>query len=70
METPHESLLFARPPIDEVVLSVLIRPLNRLLAPHLGEIWKEFKRDGFGSIMEHPPVLPVVEMFSNSIQEP
>ena len=70
MEAPQKKLDFARPPVDEVVLSVLIRPLDKLLAPHLGEIWKEFKRDGFGSIMEHPPVLPVVEMFSNSIQEP
>ncbi len=70
MESPHESLYFARPPVDEVVLSVLIRPLDKLLAPHLGEIWKEFKRDGFVNITEHPPVVPAVEKFPNPTKKP
>ena len=65
MEAPHENLHFARPPVDEVVLSVLLRPLNRLLAPHLGDIWQEFKQDRFVDIAEHPPVIPAVEKFPN-----
>lgn len=62
MATLQRRLDFARPPVEEVVLSVLFNPLDRLLAPHLGEIWQEFKRDGFVHIVEHPPVVPAVEM--------
>ena len=47
MNAPKKKLDFARPPVDEVVLSVLFQPLDRLLAPHLGEIWQEFKKDEF-----------------------
>lgn len=62
MATLQRKLDFARPPVEEVVLSVLFNPLDRLLAPHLGEIWQEFKRDGFVHIVERPPVVPAVEM--------
>lgn len=62
MDTLQRKLDFARPPVEEVVLSVLFNPLDRLLAPHLGEIWQEFKKDGFVHIMEHPPVVPALEM--------
>lgn len=70
METPQKKLDFARPPVDEVVLSVLFKPLDRLLMPHFGEIWHEFKRNGFVHIMEQPPVPPAVEKFPNSIEGP
>ena len=62
MATLQRKLDFARPPVEEVVLSVLFNPLDRLLAPHLGEIWQEFKKDGFVHIVEQPPVAPAVEM--------
>ena len=62
MDTLQRKLDFARPPVEEVVLSVLFNPLDRLLAPHLGEIWQEFKKDGFVHIVEQPPVVPAVEM--------
>lgn len=62
MTTLQRKLDFARPPVEEVVLSVLFNPLDRLLAPHLGEIWQEFKRYGFVHIVEQPPVAPAVEM--------
>ena len=68
MDTPQTQLDFARPPVDEVVLSVLFEPLKELLAPHLGEIWQEFKPE-FERIMEHPPVPPRVEKFPNPIGE-
>ena len=68
METPHETLQFARPPVDEVVLSVLFSPLDKLLAPHLGEFWKEFNQDGFVNIAEQLPVIPVVEQFPNPVK--
>ena len=67
METLQKKLDFARPPIDEVVLSVLFKNLDKLLAPHLGEIWGEFKKDKFVHIFEQPPVIPAVEKFTNPI---
>ena len=70
MDTPQKKLDFTRPPVDEVVLSVLFEPLDAFLAPHLGEIWQEFKKDGFERIVEQPPVPPTVEKFPNSIEEP
>ncbi len=69
MATLQKRLDFARPPVEEVVLSVLFNPLDRLLAPHLGEIWQEFKRDGFVHIVEQPPVAPAVEIFPIPGQE-
>jgi uncharacterized protein (TIGR04255 family) len=65
MDTLQKKLDFARPPVDEVVLSVQFERLNALLAPHLGEIWQEFKKDGFVHIKEQPPVVPTVEQFPN-----
>ena len=63
MDASKKKLDFARPPVDEVVLSVLFQSLDKLLAPHLGAIWREFEKDGFTHIMEHPPVMPTVETF-------
>ena len=62
---------FAQPPVDEVVLSVLFESLDKFLAPHLGQIWNEFRQDGFVNIREQPPVPPAVETtFPNPIQGP
>ncbi len=69
MATLQRKLDFARPPVEEVVLSVLFNPLDRLLAPHLGEIWQEFKKDGFAHIVEQPPLLHAVETFPAPGQE-
>ena len=69
METPKKKLDFAKPPVEEVVLSVLFEPLNGLLAPHLGEIWQKFKPDGFVHIAEQPPIPHAVEAFPNPIQQ-
>jgi len=69
MDAPKKELDFARPPVNEVVLSVLFKPLNRFLAPHLGEIWQEFKKDGFVRVLERPPVNPTIEIFPNQDEE-
>ena len=69
MDNLQNKLDFARPPVDEVVLSVLFKSLNELLAPHLGEIWQEFKKDGFERIAEQPLVPPIVEKFPAPIGE-
>ena len=70
MDTSQKKLDFALPPVDEVVLSVLFGSLDKFLAPHLGQIWNEFKQDGFVSVAEHPPVPSVVETFPNPVQGP
>ncbi len=70
MENLQKKLDFARPPVDEVVLSVLFQSLDGLLAPHLGQIWTEFKADGFVHIEEQPPSNRIVEEFSGRIPEP
>ena len=70
MEAPNERLHFAQPPVDEVVLSVLFGHLDKFLSPHLGEIWQEFKQDGFVNIAEHPTVIPAVEKFPQPVNNP
>ena len=63
MDAPRKKLDFAKPPVEEVVLSILFDSLDKLLAPHLGGIWQEFKHRGFTQIMEQPPVMPTMEAF-------
>ena len=68
MDAPKRKLDFAKPPVEEVVLSVVFEPLYSLFAPYLGEIWREFKQDGFVHLLERPPVPSAVEQFSNPVQ--
>lgn len=70
MANLEKKLNFARPPVDEVVLSVLFQSLDGLLAPHLGQIWEEFKQDGFVKIEEQPPANLIVEEFPGRILKP
>ena len=53
---------FAAPPVIEVVLGVQFDSLGRLLAPHLGVIWDEFK-DRYPDAEQHAPLDPVFETF-------
>ena len=69
MDAPKKKLDFAKPPVDEVVLSVLFKPLNGFLAPHLGALWQEFKKDQFARIVERPLVNPTIEIFPNQGEE-
>jgi len=70
MDAPKKELDFARPPVNEVVLSVVFEPLDRFLAPHLGEIWQEFKRFGFVYTKVQGAVPPAIESFSDQISGP
>ena len=70
MEDLHKKLDFARPPVEEVMLSILFQPLDRFFAPHLGEIWQEFKKSGFVHTSAQGAVPPAIESFSNQIPEP
>ena len=70
MDAPKKKLDFARPPVEEVMLGVLFKPLERFFAPHLGEIWREFKKFGFVHTTAQGAVPPAIEQFSNQIPEP
>ena len=69
MVTPEKNLKFEHPPIAEIALSVHFEPLGRLLAPHLGRVWQEFKKDRFVLITEQPPVNPTIENFPHPVEK-
>lgn len=50
------------PPVIEVVCGVYFRPLERLLAPHIGQLWDEFRSD-YPGCEEVAPIVPRVEQF-------
>ena len=54
---------FSAPPVTEVVLGVQFNTLDRLLAPHIGVIWAEFK-ERYPELEQHPPLDPVFETFA------
>lgn len=57
---------FRVPPVTEVALGVQFGTLERLMAPHLGLVWQEF-RDAFPEIEEHPPLDPAFETFADKV---
>lgn len=54
---------FARPPVNEVALSIQFQPLSELRAIHLGALWERLGRDYFASVEEQPPVPKAIERF-------
>lgn len=56
---------FERPPVIEVVCGVLFKPLENMLAPHLGVLWERFKRT-YPTCQEVPPLAPAIERFDDS----
>ena len=70
MHAPKKKLDFANPPVEEVMLGVLFKPLDRFFAPHLGEIWQEFKEFGFVHTTAQGAIPPMIESFSDQIPEP
>ena len=70
MNAPKKKLDFAKPPVEEVMLGVLFKPLDRFFAPHLGEIWQEFKEFGFVHTTAQGAIPPMIESFSDQIPEP
>ena len=62
MATSNELPEFERPPVIEVVCGVLFRPIEALLAPHLGLLWNEFLGE-YPTCQEVPPLAPVIERF-------
>jgi uncharacterized protein (TIGR04255 family) len=56
---------YDNPPVNEVVCGVLFRPVESLLAPHLGLLWECFKED-YPTCQEVPPIIPIIESFERS----
>lgn len=56
---------YKSPPVIEVVCGVLFKPLEGLLAPHLGVLWERFRAD-YPVLQEQPPLAPVFERFDDS----
>lgn len=56
---------YTNPPVIEVVCGVLFKPLEGLLAPHLGVLWERFRAD-YPVLQEKPPLAAVIERFDDS----
>jgi len=59
---------FERPPVIEVVCGVLFRPMEGLLAPHLGQLWDKFRPSGYTKCQEVAPLAPVIEQLDEGQQ--
>ncbi|MGD8453158.1 MAG: TIGR04255 family protein [Phycisphaerae bacterium] len=64
-ESARTELEFERPPVIEVVCGVLFKPLESMLAPHLGVLWERFKAT-YPTCQEVPPLAPAIERFDDS----
>ena len=53
---------YENPPVIEVVCGILFRPIEAILAPHLGLLWEKFKPE-YSGCQEVPPLAPVIERF-------
>ena len=56
---------FERPPVIEVVCGILFKPLERMLAPHLGVLWERFKAN-YPGCQEVAPLAHAIEQFDDS----
>ena len=66
---PRDLPDYTAPPVAEVAIGVQFNSLDRLMAPHLGLVWAEFKTR-FPHIEEHPPIDPVFETFAEKGSAP
>lgn len=60
---------FARPPLNEVVLSVQAKPIEGLSAAHLGLFWAEIRKH-FPQVQEQPALEPQTEVFGERAEQP
>ncbi len=66
MEMNDDMPAFDKPPVIEVVCGVLFRPIESLLAPHLGVLWERFKQE-YPTCREVPPLAPVTERYDEDV---
>jgi uncharacterized protein (TIGR04255 family) len=53
---------FAHPPVNEVICGITFKPIDGLLAPHLGILWERFRRE-YPTCKEADPLVPILESF-------
>lgn len=56
---------YGNPPVVEVVCSLLFKPIETLLAPHLGVLWDTFKPE-YSDCSEAPMLVPSIERFGKT----
>ena len=66
MSTQESLPDYQNPPVIEVVCGALFKPLERMLAPHLGMLWDKFKPD-YPRCQEVAPLEPVIENFGERL---
>ena len=69
-ELRANQLDFERPPVNEVVLTVVFQPLNRLTLSDFNKIWEQFRNYGFIDIAEHAEIPTIIEKFPRVIEGP
>jgi uncharacterized protein (TIGR04255 family) len=54
---------FESPPLIEVAASVQFEELAALRTAHIGLLFQQFRKHGFGRVEEHPPLARAIERF-------
>jgi uncharacterized protein (TIGR04255 family) len=63
MRSPEDGLInYGNPPVVEVVCGILFKPIQQMLAPHLGLLWEKFRSE-YPNCREVPPIAPIIEEF-------
>jgi uncharacterized protein (TIGR04255 family) len=65
--TPYKLPVYEKPPVTEVVCSVLFESIETLLTPHIGLLWEKFQPD-YPLCEDAPPLAPAIELFNPSIE--
>jgi uncharacterized protein (TIGR04255 family) len=64
----RQLLSYEKPPVNEVICSVLFDPIEALLTPHIGFLWQRFQPD-YPFCDDVAPLAPKVEVFNNQVIE-
>lgn len=56
---------YEKPPINEVVFSILFKPIENLLTPHIGLLWSKYQLQ-YPYCDEVAPLSPTLEIFDNN----
>jgi uncharacterized protein (TIGR04255 family) len=63
----HQNALFTfdNPPVTEVVFGIQFNPLIRFTVSHYGQLWEDFKVDGYELCQDTSPLFPAIERFDS-----
>jgi uncharacterized protein (TIGR04255 family) len=68
--TTPQTVEFERPPVAEVSISVTFQPLDRLRSFEILEIWSELFKEELPSYQQQAPLIPQIERFGMSANQP